>query len=203
MTPAAYAGFFLATAGAAAAFIGLLFVALSIHPRLAFGRPTPDGVPRQLLTEATLVTLGNGFVLSCVGLLPTIYVGWFALGLGPWGVLWAGRLPGLLDRAHRHAAVTWRHRLRVTGVSGVAIAFGAGEFVVGLSLPREARTSWAVSGLAVIILGLYALGMARLHPARRSAAGMEWVAQSARGSCGTEGVGSSERRLSLSAYGFI
>jgi hypothetical protein len=161
MTPEGFAEFFLATAGAGAAFIGLLFVAISIHPDLTFARPPTDGVPRQLLTEATLVTLGNGFVLSCVALLPTINVGWVALGLGVWGILLAGRIAILLDRAHRHDAVTWRHRLRVTSLSGIAVVLCVGEVILGLALLREPAAIWAVSGLAMVVLGAYALGMAR------------------------------------------
>ena len=51
-----------------------------------------DGVPRQVLAEATLVSLGNGFVLSCVTLLP----GQRRLGrtrLGLWGSSGRGGSP--------------------------------------------------------------------------------------------------------------
>jgi hypothetical protein len=161
MIPDAFEAFFLATAGAGAAFIGLLFVAISIHPDLTFARPPTGGVPRQLLTEATLVTLANGFVLSCVALLPTLNVGWLAVVFGLWGVLWAGRIAILLDRAHRHDAVTWRHRLRVTFVSLIAVTLCATEFVLGLGLLRQPGAISVASGLALTILGLYALGMAR------------------------------------------
>jgi hypothetical protein len=161
MAPEPFVSFFLAAAGAGAAFIGLLFVAISIHPELTFGRPSANGVPRQLLTEATLVTLGNGFLLSGVALLPTINVGWVALGMGFWGVLWAGRIAILLDRAHRQHAGSWRHRVRVVSVSTFATVWNAGEFGVGLALLRTNGTAGAVTGLAIIILGLYTLGMAR------------------------------------------
>ena len=43
--------------------------------------------------------------------------GGFAVGLGIWGMLWAGRLAQLFARAHRHGAPAWRHELRVTSLS--------------------------------------------------------------------------------------
>lgn len=161
MTPRNDAEFFLATAGAGAAFIGLLFVALSLHPERTFRHPAADGVPRQLLTEATLLSLGNGFVLSCVALLSTLDVGWIALGSGCWGVLWAARLAQLLARSHRHARAAWPHRLRVMSLSLVAVVLYASQVGLGLILLRQPASTAAWTGLALIILGVYALGLAR------------------------------------------
>jgi hypothetical protein len=160
MAPSAFAACFLATAGAGAGFIGLLFVALSLHPQQIF-QPQRDGLPRQLLTEATLVSLGNGFTLSVVALLPTLNVGWFALGLGIWGVLWAGRLAQLFAHVHQHGAPVWRHELRVTSLSAVAVTLYALQTGVGVLLLRDPSAPGAWTALVLIILGVYALGMAR------------------------------------------
>ncbi|HEU5434542.1 MAG TPA: hypothetical protein VFU81_22910 [Thermomicrobiales bacterium] len=160
MAPSAFAACFLATAGAGAGFIGLLFVALSLHLQQTF-QPKRDGVPRQLLTEAILVSLGNGFGLSVLALLPTLNVGGFAVGLGIWGMLWAGRLAQLFARAHRHGAPAWRHELRVTSLSVAAVALYALQTGTGAVLLRQPAAPGAWTALVLIILGVYARGMAR------------------------------------------
>jgi hypothetical protein len=143
-------------------------------------------VPRQVLAEATLVSLGNGFVLSCVALLPTVNVGWVALGLGLWGVIWAGRIAQLLARAHPHGG--WSHELRVTSLSLLLIALYATEFGFGLALVRRPASAAVWSGLGLIILGAYALGLARLDPAGRSPVRLERLAESVGGPrCGSAG----------------
>lgn len=161
MSPVAYAEFFLATAGAGGAFIGLLFVAISIHPQLTFRRSAGDGVPRQYLAEATLVTLGNGFVVSCVALIPGVNVGWAAFIGGVWGVVAAARLAVLLAKAHRHDAVSRLHLLRVTSLSMTAVVVYAAEVVVGVTLLRQPESLAAWSGLALIVICIDVLGLAR------------------------------------------
>ena len=87
MVSESFETFFLATAGAGAAFVGLLFIAISIGPQRTFDPRAVAGVQHQRLAEATLLTLFNGFVLSCVALVPGIDVGWIALVLGATGAL--------------------------------------------------------------------------------------------------------------------
>jgi hypothetical protein len=76
MAPESFETFFLASAGAGGAFVGLLFVAISISPQRTFDPRAVAGIQHQRLAEATLLTLFNGFVLSCVALVPGIDVGW-------------------------------------------------------------------------------------------------------------------------------
>jgi hypothetical protein len=161
MAPEAASEFFLGMTGAGGAFIGLLFVAISIHPQLTFRRPTGGGLPRQFLAEATLVTLGNGFVVSGVALIPGVNAGWFALLGGAWGVVAAARLAVLLSRAHRHDAVSRLHLLRVSGLSMVAVVLFAAESAVGVALIWQATSLAAWSALAVIVLCIDVLGLAR------------------------------------------
>ena len=62
MAPESFETFFLATAGAGGAFVGLLFVAISIGPQRTFDPRAVAGMQHQRLAEATLLTLFNGFV---------------------------------------------------------------------------------------------------------------------------------------------
>jgi hypothetical protein len=164
MVPESFKTFFLATAGAGGAFIGLLFVAISIVPQRTFDPMAAAGAQHQRLAEATLVTLFNGFVVSCVALVPGIDVGWIALVLGAACVLIAAQIVGFLARSHRHEVSgrrPWLHRLRVVSLSLVATGMYASEGLLGLRLILRPTDVDALRWLAVLIIGLYTLGILR------------------------------------------
>ena len=163
MAPEGFAEFFLASAGTGGAFVGLLFVAISIGPQRTFGNPAM-AAPRQRLAEATFLTLANGFVVSSLALIPTINVGWVALICGMWGTAAAAFLAWRFAQFHRHGArrvAPWRHLLRVVSLSLLATVVYVIEGLLGLRLIGEPLDEAAFGWLAVIIIGLYALGIAR------------------------------------------
>lgn len=164
MAPEGFGEFFLASAGAGGAFVGLLFVAISIGPQRTFGEPAAMGAPRQHLAEATFLTLANGFVVSSIALIPTINVGWVALGGGMWGVATAVFLGWRFGRFHRHGAArraAWLHLLRVVGPSLAAAAVYTIEGLLGLRLILRPSDAAAFGWLAAIVVALYGLGIAR------------------------------------------
>jgi hypothetical protein len=163
MAPEGFEEFFLASAGTGGAFVGLLFVAISIGPQRTFGDSAVAGALRQHLAEATLLTLLNGFVVSSIALVPGIVVGWVALVLGVIGVLTAAHLAWLFAHFHRHESsrAPWRDLLRVTSVSLIATGVYAIESLLGLRLILRPTDVDAYRWLAAIIVVLYALGMLR------------------------------------------
>jgi hypothetical protein len=164
MIPESFETFFLATAGAGGAFVGLLFIAISISPQRTFDPHAMAGVQHQRLAEATLLTLFNGFVVSCVALIPDVNVGWIALVLGGAGVLIAVQLVGFLARAHRHVVSgrpPWLHRLRVVSLSVFATLLYGIEGLLGLDLLLRPQAVDALRWLAVIVISIYTLGMLR------------------------------------------
>jgi hypothetical protein len=164
MVPGSFETFFLATAGAGAAFVGLLFIAISISPQRTFDPHAVAGVQHQRLAEATLLSLFNGFVVSCVGLIPEVNIGWIALVLGGAGVLIAAQLVGFLARSHRHIVSRrppWLHRLRVVSLSVIATLLYAIEALLGLQLIMRPHDEDGVRWLAVIVISIYTLGMLR------------------------------------------
>ena len=164
MVPEGFAEFFLASAGTGGAFVGLLFVAISIGPQRTFGDLAVMGAPRQHLAEATFLTLLNGFVLSSLALIPGITIGWVALVLGIAGILIAVHLSWLFARFHRHGAARyppWRDLVRVVSLSLIATVVFAIESLVGLRLILRPTDEDAYRWLGAIIIGLYALGMLR------------------------------------------
>ena len=75
MVPASFETFFLATAGAGGALIGLLFVAISIHPQRTFGKLAARGISDQQLAEATLLDVTQRLCHFGCALIPDINVG--------------------------------------------------------------------------------------------------------------------------------
>ena len=163
MAPEGFTEFFLASAGTGGAFVGLLFVAISISPRRTFGDSAVAGALRQHLAEAAFLTLINGFVVSSIALVPGIIVGWVALVPGIVGVLTAVHLAWLFARFHRHGSsrASWRHHLRVISLSLIATVVFTIESLVGLRLILRPADVDAFRWLAAIIIGIYTLGMLR------------------------------------------
>jgi hypothetical protein len=164
MMPEGFTEFFLASAGTGGAFVGLLFVAISIGPQRTFGDLSGMGAPRQHLAEATFLTLLNGFVVSSLALVPGITIGWVAFVLGIAGILLALHLSWLFARFHRHGAARyppWRDLVRVISLSLIATVVFAIESLVGLRLILRPTDVDAYRWLGAIIIGLYALGMLR------------------------------------------
>src|SRR5260370_22343121 len=73
MIPAAFANFFIASAGAGAALVGLLFVAVSIAPEQLVTRRAP--MERQAVAGSAFTALMNAFFISLVALIPHFNVG--------------------------------------------------------------------------------------------------------------------------------
>src|SRR5438477_2051535 len=79
MAPSAYQPFFAASMGAAAALLGLLFVAVSIAPERTVGAGAP--IERQMVAESVFTALVNAFFISMGGAIPGIPLGAVALPL--------------------------------------------------------------------------------------------------------------------------
>jgi hypothetical protein len=164
MIPDSYETFFLASAGIGGALIGLLFVAISIQPQRTFDPMGDTGELRQRLAEATLLTLMAAFVVSTVALIPDISVDWINLILGVIGMLTAALLGRRFVQLHQHESsrlAPSRDRFRVISLSIVAVALFALQAMVGLRLLIEPEDVGAVRTLALVILGLYVLGIIR------------------------------------------
>jgi hypothetical protein len=155
MIPADFKDFFVASAGAGAALIGLLFVAISIAPE----RTVMAGasVERQALAANAFTALINAFFVSLVALIPGVDLGWAALVLSVIGVAnsfvlgWylLRHLPGWLSAVRRGFLVLASFLL-----------YGY-EFYNGVQLIRSPTTSGLFTALATLLVGIYGLALVR------------------------------------------
>jgi len=90
MVPSAYDAYLAAVATAAAALIGLLFVAVSVRDDSIFG---PKAVPGgEALAITAFTGLVNSFVVSVLGLIPKVNIGEPAVSMAVIGIAATVRL---------------------------------------------------------------------------------------------------------------
>jgi hypothetical protein len=126
MVPGMYDVYLGTVATAAAALIGLLFVAVSVRDDTIFG---PDAVPGgEALAITAFIGLVNSFVVSLLGLIPKTNIGEPAVVMAVLSVVWTVRLYRRLH-AGRNAVVL--------GVTLVAYAAQMGCGVLLISRPHD------------------------------------------------------------------
>jgi hypothetical protein len=163
MVPTDFANFFLATAGAGAALIGLLFVAVSINPERTFGRQAQP--VRQRVASGAFTALVNAFFISTSALIPHTNVGYITLIMGGIGLVDSLRLGGEFLfgywRASLAASLPWPVALRALAVVVVSFILYGYEVVLAVLLLMQPGAVEFVYRLATILLGVYGLGLVR------------------------------------------
>jgi hypothetical protein len=155
MVPSAYQSFFAASMGAAAALLGLLFVAVSIAPERTVGTGAP--VERQMVAESIFTALTNAFFVSMGGTIPGINLGSVAL------VLSAFALFQTLHVAWR----LWPRRFTVRSVIqrlvlvAVALAIYGLQFSDASQLTRVPPQGTSVGSEINLLFALYAFALGR------------------------------------------
>jgi hypothetical protein len=162
MTPEIFANYFLASAGAGGALIGLLFVAVSIHPEYTLGG---DAHPvRRGVASGAFTALTNAFFVSMSALIPLTNVGGIAVVVGVVDVFITLQLGlDLLQRARtvRAQSGRWGAMVRVIATLLVSVALYGYEGIIGVGLLLHPRDVGLTLSLAELLLGVYAVGLAR------------------------------------------
>lgn len=154
MVPAPYQNFLVGSTQASAALIGLLFVSVSIAPERVFGGKAE--AERKALALSSFTALANAFFVSFGSLIPNIPLG--LLVLVP-GVLAASQTLSLLV-----LLPPWRREgslLRGLGLFGFSAVIYAAEIDLALALLRHPSDAAALTGLLELLLGVFAIGLAR------------------------------------------
>ena len=146
---------FVAVASAAAALTGLLFVAMSVTPRAASGRPR--SVIHQVRSAAALLSFTNALGISLFSLVPGNNAGYPTIGFGLVGTLFtlASIRSLLADASARH-----RFLGQVTLIGGLLAVFII-EIVDGLRLRANPVNHSALDTIANLTIVSMLLGVAR------------------------------------------
>ena len=154
MVTAEFQPFFLASVGASAALIGLLFVSVSIGPERIFGAESDPR--RQAQAISAFSALANVFFISMSSLIPGVLIGLVVTAVAAASTL---QLLGLLVRVGR-----WHVDL-ITAIRGailvvISASIYGTELYLGLLLWTRPSTG-ALIGLLEVLLGAYAIGLGR------------------------------------------
>jgi hypothetical protein len=164
MVPATFANFFLATAGAGGALIGLLFVAISINPE----RIVSSGAPRerQAVASGAFTALVNAFFVSTAALIPGSSIGVVASILAALGLINTLRIGAELGAYQvRRYRRTWRDLalriFRAAFLTVFSLVLYGLEFTNAWDLLHNPHTTGDVYGICAMILAIYGVGLAR------------------------------------------
>lgn len=154
MVSAEFQTFFLASAGASAALIGLLFVSVSVSPERVFG---DQANPRQQAQAVSAFSaLANVFFISMTSLIPGIILGLVVTIVASVSSI---QLLGLLVRVPQRG--NFVQVFRATFLFLASAAVYATELYIGLELWSKPTDTAALTGLLEILLGAYAIGLGR------------------------------------------
>jgi hypothetical protein len=148
--------FFLATAGVAGALIGLLFVAISVSAeRLA--REAAGIQLHRIRASAALTAFTNSLAVSLFALIPGEKIGWTAVIVGAFGVLFV--VASLLSLVRRHEVgwTTARDGLFMIGLLAVFIL----QVVEGADVVVHPGDAGSVDTIAILVTVCFFVGVAR------------------------------------------
>lgn len=154
MIPERFSNFLLGSAGASAALIGLLFVAVSLAPERVFGGTAVAEKQTEALSAFT--ALANAFFISLGGLIPGLNIGALASIAG--GVS-LGQTLALLFLWRR-----WRRERRLRRaflLFLISAAIYVGELRTAKQLVSTPGAMAPLTGLCSVLLATYVIGLGR------------------------------------------
>lgn len=158
MIPPAFDTFFATIAGAGAALVGLLFVAISIAPEQTVRPEAP--LERQAMASSCFIALINPFLIALIALIPNIdaeVVGLATMALSIMGLFNILILGWFLLRQ----PIGWRSAIRRTVFVLGGLGLYGGEFYAGKSLLNTVSIEAPLTLLAGLLVGFYVLGLSR------------------------------------------
>jgi hypothetical protein len=154
MVTSEFQTFFLASVGASAALIGLLFVSVSIAPERVFGGQSD--VARQAQALSAFTALTNIFFISLMSLIPEVLFGL---------VVWIVCVPARCRRSRCSGTRASGARSESWCEDWSCSLFSAGiyayEFTLGIQMWIRPTDKGALIGLLFVLIGAYAVGLGR------------------------------------------
>jgi ribose/xylose/arabinose/galactoside ABC-type transport system permease subunit len=146
--------FFMASVGASAGLIGLLFVSVSVAPERVFG-PQSDAV-RQAQALSAFSALANVFFISLMSLVPGVIFGLVVTFISVPAIIQTLALLGLA-RQWSLSGIVGRGLLLFLASAAV---YGY-ELALGIQIWRNPTGKGALINLLIVLMGAYAIGLGR------------------------------------------
>jgi len=155
VVPPEFANFFIASASAGAALVGLLFVAVSIAPEQLVTRRAP--MERQAVAGSAFTALMNAFFISLVALIPHFNIGFIIVPFISVCLVTTLIQAWQLLRLRKG----WLSLLRRTFLVLLSVALYGLELVNALQLSIDPSQVGAVYGLVFLLWSAFAIGLIR------------------------------------------
>jgi hypothetical protein len=155
VVPPAFANFFIASASAGAALVGLLFVAISLAPEQIVTRQAPQ--ERQAVAGSAFIALINAFFLSLTALIPNINFGLVIMPVSGFCLLTSLIQAWPLLRRRRG----WLSLLRRAFLVLLSIGLYGLELLNGFQLLLAPSQVGIVYGIVSCLIGAFAIGLVR------------------------------------------
>jgi hypothetical protein len=150
-----FTSFFVASAGAGAALVGLLFVAISVNPDRNAGPSAPP--ERQAVSASAFTALINAFFVSLAALISNGILGGVTMAVSAVSIIATLRLiPDLFP-----PQLSPRASLRHAGFLSIGLLVYGLQFYDGLQYNRYPSDSGWSYAIAYLLLGIYATGLTR------------------------------------------
>jgi hypothetical protein len=153
--PPAFANFFIASASAGAALVGLLFVAVSLAPEQNVTRQAPQ--ERQAVAGSAFTALINAFFISLAALIPNVTFGLVVVPISGFCLLTSLIQAWPLLRRRRD----WLSFLRRAFLVVLSIVLYGTELLNGYQLLMTPSQSGIVYGLVSCLIVAFAVGLVR------------------------------------------
>jgi hypothetical protein len=155
MVPVEFVNYFLASAGAGAALVGLLFVAVSIAPERTVMETAP--LERQAMSASAFVALVNAFFISMAALIPASNLGWTTFVMALVSLVNTLGFAWILLRQRD----PWQQMLRRVFMFAVSLTLYGFELYYAMQLLQSPSQSGPIFILAALLLGIYGIGLLR------------------------------------------
>ena len=154
MVPPQFTNFFLASSGAAAALVGLLFVAISVAPEHIVQANAP--IERQAMAASSFTALLNAFFISLGALIP-LNIGTLTLIMSVLGIINSSVLAWNLLKKRG----SWQNVVRRVYLILVSFIIYGYEFYYAILIILEPKNVGNIYMLAGLLLGVYGIGLTR------------------------------------------
>jgi hypothetical protein len=153
MVPPEFSTFFVTCATAAAALIGLLFVAVSIAPENTVMEGAP--IERQAVAASAFTALVNAFFIGVGAQIPHTNVGGFVVLFGGSGLLSTTALLRIMPRG----GASWPRFVRGLVMVGISLGLYGAETWQGILLLRNPASVGPLYTLNGLLMGVFGLGL--------------------------------------------